>query len=117
MEEGIERVVISYMILPRDSFRLSRAYRVNGLGCLNMFYLAFDYELTPYELMCTYYVYTYTLMRYMQYLLSVTYVILCTDFVLGWGLSNECVVAQPLHLFLFPRCDCYWWPVVLYSIM
>ena len=58
----IESMVIRYMILPGDSFVLSRAYCVNDLGCLNMFYLAYDYELTPYELMCKYYVYTYTLM-------------------------------------------------------
>jgi len=58
----IESMVISYMILPGDSFGLSRAYCVNGLGCLNMFYLEYDYELTPYKVMCKYYVYTYTLM-------------------------------------------------------
>jgi len=51
----------SYMILPGDSFGLSLSYCVNGLGCLNMFYLEYDYELTPYEVMCEYYVYTYTL--------------------------------------------------------
>ena len=64
IEKGgvIESMVISYMILPGDSFGLSRAYCVNVLGCLNMFYLACDYELTPYELMCKYYVYTYALM-------------------------------------------------------
>jgi len=49
------------MLLPGDSFGLSRAYSVNGLGCLNMFSLAYEYELTPYEIMCIYYVYTYTL--------------------------------------------------------
>jgi len=27
---------------------------------------------------------------------------ICTGYVLGWRLSTECVVAQPLHLFLFP---------------
>jgi len=61
LEKGIERMVISYMLLPGDSFGLSRAYSVNGLGCLNMFSLAYEYELTPYEIMCIYYVYTYTL--------------------------------------------------------
>jgi len=46
IEKGgvIESMVISYMILTGDSFGLSRAYCVNGLGCLNMFYLAYDYE-------------------------------------------------------------------------
>jgi len=64
IEEGgvIESMVISYMILPRDSFGLSRAYWVDGLDYLNMFYLEYEYELTPYEVMCKYYVYTYTLM-------------------------------------------------------
>jgi len=55
-------MVIGYMILPGDSFGLSHAYGVNGLGCLNMFNLAYDYELAPYELMCEYYAYTYILM-------------------------------------------------------
>ena len=55
-------MVIGYMLLPGDSFGLSRAYGANGWGCFNMFDLACDYELTPYELMCRYYVYTYTLM-------------------------------------------------------
>ena len=52
IEEGgvIESMAISYMILPGDSFGLSRAYYVNGLGCLNMFYLAYDYKSRPYEL-------------------------------------------------------------------
>jgi len=45
--EVIESMVISYMILPGDSFGLSRAYCFNGVGCLNMFYLAHDYELRP----------------------------------------------------------------------
>ena len=64
IEKGgfIERMTISSMISQGDSFGLSRAYCVNGLGCLNMFYLAYDYELAPYELMCIHYVYTYTLM-------------------------------------------------------
>ena len=64
IEKGgvIKSVIIGYMILPGDLFGLSSAYCVNGLGCLNMFYLVYDYELTPYELMCKYYVYTYTLM-------------------------------------------------------
>jgi len=79
----IESMVISYMILPGDSFELSRAYCVNGLGCLDMFYLPYDYELTPYDLMCKYYVYIYTLMWYLQYLLSVTYIMTCTGFVFG----------------------------------
>jgi len=48
----IESMVISYMILPGDSFGLSRVYCVNGLGYLNMFYLAYDYELRPYDLKC-----------------------------------------------------------------
>ena len=43
----IKSMVISYMILPGDSLGLARAYCVNGLGCLNMFYLAYDYGLTP----------------------------------------------------------------------
>jgi len=49
IEKGgvIESMVISYMILPGDSFGLSYAYCVNGLRCLNIFYLAYDYELTP----------------------------------------------------------------------
>ena len=58
----IEIMVISSMTSQGDSFGLSRAYYVNGLGCFNMFYLEYDYELTTYELMCKYYVYTYTLM-------------------------------------------------------
>jgi len=62
LEKGIESMVTSYMILPGDSFVLSRAYCVNGLGCLNMFYLEYDYELIPYELMCIYCVYIYTRM-------------------------------------------------------
>jgi len=62
LEKGIERMVISYMILPGDSFGLSRAYCINGLGCLNRFYLEYVYELTPYELMYIYYVHTYILM-------------------------------------------------------
>ena len=41
--EVIEGMAISHMILSGDSFGLSRAYGVNGLGCLNMFYLAYDY--------------------------------------------------------------------------
>jgi len=52
LEKGIERMVISSMILQGDSFGLSRSYFVNGLGCLNRFYLAYVYELAPYELMC-----------------------------------------------------------------
>ena len=28
---------------------------------------------------------------------------------LGWRLSTERVVAQPLHLYLPPRCERYWW--------
>jgi len=54
IEKGgvIERMVISCMILPGDSFGLSHACCVNGLGCLSKFYLAYDCELRPYELMC-----------------------------------------------------------------
>jgi len=51
IEEGgvIENVVISYMILSGDSFRLSRVYCVNGLGCLNVLYTASGQGLRPYE--------------------------------------------------------------------
>jgi len=62
LKKDIESMVISYMVLPGDSFGLSRAYCVNDLGFLNMFHLEYDYELAPYELMCKYYVHTYTLM-------------------------------------------------------
>jgi len=52
IEKGgvIESMAISYMILPGGSFGLSCAYCINGY--LNMFYLAHEYELRPYELMC-----------------------------------------------------------------
>jgi len=54
IEEGgvIESVLISYMILPGDSFGFSCAYYVKDLGCHNMFYLAYDYELRRYEIKC-----------------------------------------------------------------
>ena len=39
----------------------------------------------------------------LQYLLSVTYIMTCADFVFwAWRLSTERVVAQPLHLYPFP---------------
>jgi len=38
----------------------------------------------------------------LQYLLSVIYIMMCTGFVSAWRLSTEHVVAQPLHLYLFP---------------
>jgi len=47
-------------------------------------------------------VYIYTLMWYWQYLLSVIYITTCTGFVLGWRLSTERVVAQPLHYIFCP---------------
>jgi len=49
-----------------------------------------------------YYVCIYTLMWCMQYLLFVTYVFYALILFLGWRLSIERVVAQPLHLYLFP---------------
>ena len=106
IEKGavIESMVISYTILAGDSFGLSRAYCVDGWGCLNMFYLAYDYELTPYELMCKYYVYTYTLMWYMQYLSFVIYVTLCTDFVFGLEIIHwACGCSTPPFIYLFPQ--------------
>ena len=45
-------MVISSMISQGDSFGLSRAYYVKDLGCHNMFYLAYGYELRPDELKC-----------------------------------------------------------------
>ena len=47
-------------------------------------------------------IYIYTLMWYWQYLLSVIYITTCTGFVLGWRLSTERVVAQPLHYIFCP---------------
>ena len=45
-------MVISSMTSQGDSFGLPRAYYVKDLGCHNMFYLAYGYELRPYELKC-----------------------------------------------------------------
>ena len=92
------------MMSQEDSFGSSRAYYINGLGCLHMLYLEYDYKLTPYELMRKYYVYTYTLMWYMQYLSSVTYVILCTGFVFGLEIIYwPCGCSTPSFIY-FPPC-------------
>ena len=50
--EVIKSMVISSMISQGDSIRLFGAYYVKDLGCHNMFYLAYGYELRPYELKC-----------------------------------------------------------------
>jgi len=106
IEKGgvIESKVIRYTILPRDSFGLSRAYFVNGLGCHNMFYLPYDYELTPYELMCKYYIY---ILIHSCDICNICYLLLmlycALVLFLDWILFTERVVAQPLHLCLFPQ--------------
>jgi len=98
----IESMVISYMILPGDTFGLSRAYCVNGLGCLNMFYLGYDYELRPYELIS---VVCYLCM-------------LCTSFVLGFGdYALSVWLFNPFVYIFSPRSEHYWWPAVLYLII
>jgi len=43
-------MVISSMILQGDSFGLSRAHYSKDMGCHNISYLAYGYELRPYEL-------------------------------------------------------------------
>jgi len=48
------------------------------------------------------YLYTYVINGNICYLSSSTYIMKCTGFVLGWRLSTECVIVQPLHLYLFP---------------
>ena len=48
----IESMVIGNIILQGDSFGLSRAYCVKDLGCHNIFYLAYGYELRPDKLRC-----------------------------------------------------------------
>jgi len=45
-------------------------------------YLAYGYKLRLYDSSSKYYVYIYTLMLHTQHLLCVTYIILCTGFVL-----------------------------------
>jgi len=55
-----------------------------------------------YESSVKYYVYIYTHMWYMQYLSSVTYVILCTGFVLG---------LEIIHW----ACDCFTPPFISFS--
>ena len=66
-------------------------------------YLTYGYTLILYESSFKYYVCIYTLMWYMQYLLSVTYVFYALALFLGWRLATERMVAQPLHLYLFPQ--------------
>ena len=66
-------------------------------------YLTYGYTLILYESSFKYYVCIYTLMWYMQYLLFVTYVFCALILFLGWRLSTERVVAQSLHLYIFPQ--------------
>ena len=68
--------------------------------------------LRPYDSSVKYYVYVYTLMWW--FAIHVMYIMTCTGFVFwDWRLSTERVVAQPLHLYLFPPCvkvlGYYWW--------
>jgi len=52
-------MVISNMTLQGDSLGLLCAYYVKDLECHNMLYLAYGYELRPYESSVEYYVYIY----------------------------------------------------------
>ena len=102
------------MILPGESLGSSHVYCVNGLDCLNMFYFEYVYELTPYALMCKYYIYTYTLMWYMQYLLSVTVHWFC----FGVGDYPRSVwLLNPTIYSFFPKCESCWWFADLYFNM
>jgi len=65
-------------------------------------YLTYGYTLRLYESSGKYYVYIYTLMWYMRYLLSVTYVILCTGFVLGLDIIHwACGCSTPRFIPFF----------------
>ena len=72
-------------------------------GVLAFFTCHTGYELRPYEssVACCMYIH---LCDNMQYLLSVTYNMMCTGLVLRWKLSPERVVAQSLHYIFFSRC-------------
>jgi len=59
------------------------------------------------NVMCIYF-YTYMINGNICYLLSDTYIMRCTSFVLGWRLSTERVVAQSLHYIFFPQVQRCW---------
>ena len=55
------------------------------MGWYNVFHLAYGSDLRPYELSVEYCVYFYTLCDNLQYLESVTYIMMCNGFVFGLG--------------------------------
>ena len=83
-------------------------------GVLAFFTFHTGYELRPYELkwnMMFIFVHLCDIGN-IRYLLFMR-----TGFVLGWRLSTEGVVAQPLHLYLFPQVWTLLVAAVLYSIL
>ena len=54
----------------------------------------------------------------LQYQLAVIYIMTCTDFVFGLGdYPLRVWLLNPSIYIFFPKCERYWWPAVLYSLI
>jgi len=101
---GVIESIISNMIWQEASFGLSRVYYVRDLGYLNVLYTAYGQGLRPYESTCIF---------------IFIFIYICDDMnicylLLIFILSTECMVAQPLHLLLFPKV---WLLLVAYRLI
>jgi len=99
-----------YLDISRRLIGLSRVWRIRDLGRLSMLYTAYEHELRPYE--PNVYIYI-PLFIYKCDDMNTCYLLLIIRCALvlfwGWRLSTERVVAQPLHLLLFPQV----WPLLV----